>query len=310
MARIRVNLSPHDAAGAAAQVAIRRHLEGLVAQQPGAISGDVEAIHQLRVATRRLRAALRLFRSYLAGSKPQTMRAELAWLSSVAGVVREVDVSEELARRLAGRLRSDSGKDLQPLWRELKMRRRREHRKLAAALRSVRYRKLVDELGQPFPTNTSGDAALGAVAIDLVRPILRRTMADGAKAASKGSSRALHRLRVSVKRSRYALEMLRPLATPGLAKALKQLEAAQDLLGGYHDAVVAVELVRKCALEIPLDGGPALAAGALVESIARRERKLALQSVAEWKRLDAEAMEREALGALTGQDQAEVASSR
>ncbi len=298
MRRTRINLSPHDAAGSAAQTAIRRHLEALLKHEPGALSGDVEAIHQVRVATRRLRAALQLFRPFLSAPKPEALRAELEWIASAAGAVRELDVSGEVARAHADRIHVEAGKNLESLWRHLEARRRREHRKLAAELRSARYRKLVGELSGPFSINARGDAPLAVVAVDLARPIVRKMVAAGEKAGTKPAAATLHRLRVSVKRSRYALEMLRPLGGRRLAKPLERLEAMQEVLGGYHDAVVAAGLIERWVNEVMLRPGVALAAGALVESLRRRERKLGLQSIARWRKLDGRDMEREVVGAL------------
>lgn len=300
MPRIRINLSPHDAAGSAAQTAIHRHLEALLKHEPGAISGDAEAIHQVRVATRRLRAALQLFSPFLSAPKPETLRRELAWIASAAGAVREFDVSKEVARACAGKIHVDAGKSLEPLWRYLESRRRREHRKLAAELRSARYHRLVRELGGTFSINARGDAPLAAVAVDLARPIMRKMVAAGARAEEKPVAATLHRLRVSVKRSRYALEMLRPLGARRIAKALERLEAMQEVLGAYHDAVVAAGVIEKWAKEAMLRSGPALAAGALVETLRRRERKLGLRSIARWRKIDGRHMEREVVGALKG----------
>lgn len=293
-----INLSPHDAAGSAAQTAIHRHLEALLKHEPGALSGDVEAIHQVRVATRRLRAALQLFGPFLSAPKPEMLREELAWIAFTAGAVRELDVSEEVIRACAKKIHVEAGKNLDPLWRHLKACRHNEHRKLAAELRSARYHKLVRALGGPFSINARGDAPLAAVAVDLVRPIVHKMVAAGEKAEAKPAAATLHRLRVSLKRSRYALEMLRPLAGRKLAKPLERLEAMQEVLGRYHDAVVAAGVIEKWADEVTVASGAALAAGALVESLRRREQKLGFRSVAHWHKIDGRDMEREVVGAL------------
>jgi CHAD domain-containing protein len=311
VAKTRIVLSPHDAAGSAAQAAVPHHLGALIRQQAGALSGDVEAIHQLRVATRRLRAALRLFRPYLAAPKPEAVRQELAWLASVAGAVRELDVTEELSRERAGKLHLNPGMKLEPLWRDLKARRRREHRKLVAVLGSARYRRLLNELGKPFSISPEGDAPLAAVAVELARPILRKTAQAGEEAEAKPAAATLHGLRVSVKRSRYALEMLAPLAGRKLAKPLKRLEAMQELLGRYHDAVVAAGIVQRWADEAEPRGAAALGAGALIESLRRREGKLGLRSLELWKKINGRKMEREVVDALKGPaSQPQVALNR
>ncbi len=91
-------------------------------------------MHQVRVATRRLRSALRVFSRYVSAIKPKQTDAQLKWISTEAGAVRELDIVDKLTRECGQRLGAGHPGQLQPLWEELAVRRAQAVRKLAAAL--------------------------------------------------------------------------------------------------------------------------------------------------------------------------------
>ena len=78
----RIAISPDDPVGASAQNALKSGLVALEFYEVAARAGEIEAIHQLRVANRRLRAALELFSSVLHGSRVNYLRRELHWLGA------------------------------------------------------------------------------------------------------------------------------------------------------------------------------------------------------------------------------------
>src|SRR5213592_3772663 len=74
-------LSPDDSAAAAARAVLRFHLRAFASAEPAARAGEIEPVHQLRVATRRLRAALRLFAPLLPARFATAAHRDLAWLA-------------------------------------------------------------------------------------------------------------------------------------------------------------------------------------------------------------------------------------
>src|SRR6202158_2797757 len=95
-----VALSSTDPASKAAAAAIAAQLRAMTAEHANALAGDVEAIHRLRVATRRLRAGLRMLREVAPGGEAQSTADELAWLCGAIGAVRDLDVLRSEERRV------------------------------------------------------------------------------------------------------------------------------------------------------------------------------------------------------------------
>ena len=85
-------LEADESVGACACSVIAFHLQSLKREQELAVSGDAEALHQMRVAIRKLRAALRLFATVLPPSTYSPAQRDLAWAGSSIGSVRDIDV--------------------------------------------------------------------------------------------------------------------------------------------------------------------------------------------------------------------------
>lgn len=298
MASRKLILSPHDAAGSAARRAIAFHLGSLRANARGAKAGGVEAIHQLRVATRRIRAALRLFGGCLSPLNSEAAGAELKWLAGAAGAIRNLDVIGRLMRGRARTLGSGRARNLATLWKDLRAKRAEERKKLAAAIESKRCRELFARLGPPLPVAPAGDEPLESRARKLARPIVRSMMRAGARIGANPTPRKLHRLRICAKRARYAIEMMRPGGGKRLARILAEFEAMQDGLGSCHDAAVAVTWIEDWAKERPRPAATILAAGALAESLRQWENKRRRKAINEWKKFGRKHPKNDLLDAL------------
>ncbi len=210
--------------------------------------GDGEAIHDLRVATRRLQATLEIVGGRLPDRprrrldrRARTLRRRLGtarntWvLLGLLGEFRSVPGREErkfvagLARRLA---RAAGARPSQ------------ERRSLPGIRK--RIRTLLREIAHSSPGSAApaGDAMGG-----LVRAVLR------ARAETRGGDpEAMHRLRIAIKRYRYALEALTEAGAPGLRPAIQAARSLQSDLGSLHDLDVLIEVVRRNA-HLPGAGG-------------------------------------------------------
>jgi CHAD domain-containing protein len=284
LAAANFTVQPHDATGSAARSAIAFHIRSLIAQVPAAQKGEAEPVHQVRVAARRLRSAVRLFAAYISAIKPKETDARLKWLGAQAGAVRDLDVLEKLMQNRAKKLDPQIAKDLDPLFEEIRVRRAKAAQNLAAALASRRYKALVARLSAPIAITTQGDAAFGSVAAELFAPMLKSVMRAGEKMHEKPTAEDLHRLRKRAKGSRYALETMLAIDEKQLGGVLKSLEDLQDLVGGYHDAVVAVAWIKEFVTSLSLPANVAFACGALAQAIQRSEQKLKRRGLKQWNR--------------------------
>jgi CHAD domain-containing protein len=284
LASTNFTVPPHDAAGSAARTTVAVYLRALIEQVAGAQRGETEAVHQVRVAARRLRAAVSLFAPYIASLRPKVMDERLKWLGNQAGVVRDLDVLDGLLHRRAKKLDPQLGKDLEPMFEEVRVRRAKAANDLARSLASNRYKALVARLSAPIAITHRGDAAFGAVAGNLFAPMLKSVLRAGGDMHKDPTPDELHRLRKRAKSSRYALEMMLAIDHKQLAPMLKGLEDLQDKVGAHHDAVVAAAWIKEFAGSRQLPAGVAFACGATAEAFRRRELKLKRRGIKQWNR--------------------------
>src|ERR1700682_3682342 len=129
-------LNPTMACDTAFRVVSRRCLENLTANYEGTCGGDPGALHQLRIALTRLRTAILFFSPMIDDPGRARIRAELKWLNSQLGTVRDLDVAMQ---RLGAARRRPQATAWYQSWNQ---KRADSHRRLARALRSARYRRL------------------------------------------------------------------------------------------------------------------------------------------------------------------------
>ena len=250
---------------------LREQVEQLLAHDPGTRLGtDSEELHQLRVATRRLRAFLRAGRDLLDPETSEPLRAELRWLGSVLGPVRDLDVLIEHLVAEVGDLAADEA-DGRKLVRTLGRTRRSARRRLLAALDSARYFALLDSLERPFATVADEPS------LTEIRVAEHKRLRKAVKALAPDSpDEELHAARIRVKRARYAAELEGDAAYVQAAKRL------QDVLGEHQDAVVAIGKLRDLAARMP---DAAVAAGRLIEREHERAGRTRDAWKASWKQL-------------------------
>jgi len=224
----------------AASRIVARQVRELVRYEKGARRGDTEAIHQMRVQTRRLRAALALFANVLRPGR-RAGRARLRWLARALGRVRDLDViAALLEERQLPYLTGVEAARLEDLVAALKERRWRAHRKLKAMLAGRRYAKLKqalqDRAKRPrFRKGGDEDAMAARFLADRIHREARRASGHRGMTEREPDAADLHALRITIKGLRYALEF--HAETSGLAfeEERKLTRDLQDCLGEIHD---------------------------------------------------------------------------
>jgi CHAD domain-containing protein len=211
---------------------------------------DPEAVHQARVATRRLRSTLRTFSAVLQAAWTDRLRAEFKWLAGLLGAVRDVDVLLVDLRRQLAMLALQDAEPGRRLLRMLETEREAARAKLLAAMGEPRYAALLDELvAAAQAPEVLLDAAQPAVEV-LPRLVakpwkrLRRTVRG---LAAEPSDADLHQVRIRAKRARYAVEAVVPVFGGQADKLADALADLQDVLGDQHDGVVAENWLRQQA---------------------------------------------------------------
>ena len=239
--------------GEVALAVLRRQLVELLAHEPGARLGEgAEEIHDMRVAIRRMRAAMALFGDALPESA-RPLRRELKWVARTLGEVRDVDVQLRQVASWARELPAEDRAALDPVMKSLRNRRTLARRRLLRALDSARYGHLVASLTTMIEQPPSG-TSVSRIPVALAGPRLvrrrYRTLRKAAAAVGKRSPpQDLHRLRIRGKRLRYAIEFLQPVYGKPAVRLIARLKAVQDVLGLHQDAQVAMEHFRQMAVD-------------------------------------------------------------
>ena len=281
-------ISPSSSMGDLAFAVVRRQLSVIRDKEPGTRLGeDPEELHDMRVATRRLRAALSLFASVLP-VRAQGFREELGWLGRLLGAVRDLDVQREGLAEMSGASAGwapgpggEGGHD--PLG-ELEALLERDweaaRADLLAGLDSVRWERLARGLAtmaQQGPARRSVATRVPAVIglPDLVET-RHRSVAKAAKRARRtGEVTDFHRLRIRCKRLRYALEFGSEVYEGHTARYVRELTAVQDELGLMQDAEVAsLRLADLATGEAHLPAATVFVMGGLAERQRREVRRL------------------------------------
>ncbi|MFC0627585.1 CYTH and CHAD domain-containing protein [Kribbella deserti] len=271
---------------AAEQVnAIRRRDPEVRRDQP-------DAVHKMRVATRRLRSALATYRPVVDRAEGDRIRAELKWLAGQLGGTRDAEVIHE---RLSAAVAAEPpelvmGRIAGAIDDELRATYKAAHEVSLETLETERYLRLLDDLdvlvAEPPLTEAAAELKPKKSA-RLLKSLLKHDWkritkaVDRMRAAEQGATDAAasapsveaanaaveaerHEVRKAAKRLRYAAESVAPvLGETGATGLAKSAERVQEVLGAYQDSVVARQVLRQLAVQVQLDGGNAFTLGRL-----------------------------------------------
>jgi triphosphatase len=243
-ADLHADMTPAEAARAVVAAALTQ----LQANEAGVLAmDDPEYLHQFRVALRRLRSALAVFRS-AAGAEAEALREELRWIGALTGPARDWDVfaTATLPTLLAAHGDARTARSLRT---RAGLRRRAAYDALREALRSTRWTRLLLALArwlaEPAAAPEPGVESLPAFARRAVNKRHKRLLRDAARLSALTPAER-HELRLDAKRLRYALEGLAPLfRRKRVAAHLEALSEIQDDLGRANDAAVAARLLAE-----------------------------------------------------------------
>jgi inorganic triphosphatase YgiF len=208
--------------------------------------GDIEGVHQMRVAMRRMRSALTILKGALPPDDREWLQREAKFLIGDLGGARDWDVFvDELLQPVMNARAEDTS--LMVLQEAVNEQRRLAYKRAQATLRSPRYLKFVLDLGAWLDgkgwRGKGAEASLERSLIDLAGEVLQTRHRQAMKLGRKFdelSDEALHRLRISLKKLRYSTEFFAALYGSGRTLAyLNSLRQLQDDLGHLNDVAVA-----------------------------------------------------------------------
>ncbi|MFW6599189.1 CHAD domain-containing protein [Propionibacteriaceae bacterium Y2011] len=245
--------------GAAAVVhaRLREQVAELKFQDPF-VRGDAEdAVHDMRVAMRRLRSALATFRPLFDHTRTEPLRTELQWIAGVLGEARDAEVMAMRLRALVAEQPAELliGPVLERIDDDLAARYREAHDRSVAAMQSPRYHELVDRLDElvahtpwaPAPGGDADEVLLARVKHEDKR--LRKRVTAAAEATDRAErDELLHEVRKAAKRARYAAETVESRYGQAASDYSSAAKEVQSVLGDQHDAVVTLRVLRELAV--------------------------------------------------------------
>jgi CHAD domain-containing protein len=271
--KVTAPITAGQSAPVAVSVVLLDLLDTLEANVDGTLRDiDTEFLHDLRVAVRRTRSALKLLGDQVPVDITEAA-AEFKWLGDVTTPVRDLDVH-------LLELGEDAG-DLEPLRVHLARVRARERRVLSRELRSERFaalttewRKTLTALRDAKPPRTATTAR--EAASTTIAAARAKLLKKGAKITPESPPEDLHDLRKRGKELRYALEFFAPVYPAGTS--LTELKRLQEVLGEFQDTQVQIDEISAQAEAMladrahPVPASALLAMGEVIGDLRRRQR--------------------------------------
>lgn len=237
-------LNPSMASDTAFRLLARRFLDHVAANHAATCDGDVRALHQMRIALTRLRTAISFFSPVDRDPERPEIKRELKWLNAHLGAARDVDV---MVARFKGtnKRRPQPPRDIK----SLEGKREKSRRRLTRALRSVRYRRLVEKTSTWLETGLwstrkgkqATEARASPIAAFSARRLRRwrkKLLKKSNKLSDMGANKR-HRLRLANKKLFYSTEFVADFfpaqRNSRQEPALKYLRQAQKSLGQLND---------------------------------------------------------------------------
>jgi CHAD domain-containing protein len=293
----RTQLTRHTPAGEVVLAYLTAQTARLGVLDPAVRREKPDAVHQMRVTVRRLRAALQAFTDIVSGSETRHLRAELKWLGGVLGDARDTEVltSHLHAGLAAVPVELVLGPAQARVTTHFAPREASSRKAVLEALDSERYRALRAELGRLLdhpPLTARAVEPAGAVLPLAVGRAYRRASRrmHRARQARAGQQRdvALHDTRKAAKRARYTAEAAVPaLGKKGGKKArrfAKRMKKVQSVLGAHQDAVIARAAARDIAVHAHLAGENAFSFGVLQDRAHHQALACEEQAHLVWRR--------------------------
>ena len=286
-------LTPSSPAGHVVLAYLRAQIDRLASLDPMVRLDEPGSVHQMRVATRRLRSTLRSFGMIIDRSGTQRLGGELKWLGDVLGEARDAEV---LTERLGAKLRRMPAEQvIGPVQARVQGHfgpaRAAARDAVLAALDSRRYFSLLGELDRLLaePPLTERAAMPAADALPAAvrrgyRQVGRRMRRERRTAAGEPRDVALHQARKAAKRARYAGEAVTPAIGKRAARFTRQMKKLQSVLGEHQDTVIARHVERELGMSAYLAGENSFSYGLLYERGACDAERLQAQAQQAWKR--------------------------
>lgn len=256
-----VELSASTPFGAAAKITISRLCGQMMENLDGTIEGeDIEALHDMRVASRRLRAAFKVFRSCFKPEDLASVESEVASVTRSLGQVRDQDVFLDFLRSY---ISDQKEKNLDWLIKHEEDVREQSRQVMIDALKEMQQRDLPGSIDALLKKAHKGHS-YASYAPELVKARLDKLTKRAQSIDDPEAVAELHLMRIEAKRLRYTLEAFVPCFGKPISDVISTVKELQELLGQVHDCDVWVEKIALRRDSEPLSSRSTIAVNNLI----------------------------------------------
>jgi triphosphatase len=283
-------VDPSMSLGEVAFAVLRTQFAEMRDHEPGTRLGeDPEELHDMRVPTRRMRAAMKVFEEALP-ERAGWLREELRWVAQALGEVRDLDVQIERFQAWKDEADEEVSGFLDKILTITHKRRAEARKNMLETLDSIRYERLMTSFAEMLRlgpavelelAQTDGigqaDEPVTAAAPALIWDRHRKWRKAAKRLDETSSPEAFHDVRKRGKRLRYTLEFFSDVYGRPVQKLVKPLKALQDDLGDHQDAAVAAAYLRELGTTSSgarVPRGVAFTMGVYAERCAREAKDL------------------------------------
>ncbi|HET9845756.1 MAG TPA: CYTH and CHAD domain-containing protein [Nitrospira sp.] len=270
-------------AGAHLRYILGRQLNTMLSRDPGVrLGGDSEDVHQMRVATRRMRSVLRVARPLLKPGWEEPLRDKLRWLGRQLGKARDLDVQIAYFKGQSDSVKPQDRAALELFLEYLQKKRNKVQQQLVNHLRRRRYVTLINRL-DPAVREPAMAPDIDVTLPDLARKAFRNVRKAVKKLDDSASNAKWHCVRIQTKRARYAAELSELYSGRVATRFIATIKLIQDQLGDIQDAVIAEDHLRRFTSKT---GRPsAFLAGQMIERQRQRQRQAKQAFHSTWKQV-------------------------
>jgi CHAD domain-containing protein len=290
----------------AGRTILLRDFIAMLGHEAGAQTGDdIEDVHEMRVATRRMRSALRLLEPYYPGKSAPRFRRALGEVAAVLGDIRDRDVLLDNMAHYLETLPEATQTALRQVMAVIEAEREGERTDLHKLIGKARYARFVKQFSAflTAPAAPADDTATRSVAPTLVRHVLPTVVYEHLgivraydSVIATADAPTLHQLRIEFKRLRYAIGFFEEVLGSGAKTFLKELKAIQDQLGRMQDIATAHALLDPVAAK--LDAPQLEALNAYFLSIDTELAELMGRFPEVWKKFESKTIQKQLTSAI------------
>ncbi len=282
--KITAKLDPHTSASVGSKRILSGLLDTMQQNEYGITKDlDTEFLHDFRVSVRRTRSLLSQVKGVFPPEVTDRFKEDFAYLGKMTNELRDLDVYLLKENEYKAMLPTDISSLLDPLFDQLKSRRKAVLKSTVKSLHSERYKKIIHAwqqfLDEPFSSPHDAPHAnspIIEVARDRIWKRFRNIMKAGSKITLRSPDEELHRLRINCKKLRYLLEFFSSLfPNSDIVYLIKQLKRLQDNLGDFNDLYMQQTQLRNYIDRSGVEQGKTMmAVGGLISALYQKQHRV------------------------------------